>query len=63
MYDWQKYPGAKRQYFSIDDYKPVTIRYKGKLPAEIDDETVSKQRELSDPTELREIHRKMSTNK
>ena len=37
---WFKYPGAKRQYFSIDDYRVVTCADMKKLPANLNEETL-----------------------
>lgn len=59
---WQKYPGAKRQYFPINDYKAVTTMQMGKLPSQIDSESIEQLNESSaDFEELLEINRKMST--
>ena len=64
-HSWQKYPGAKRQYFTIDDYKVITCEDMGKLPDEL------KQRSLnsvytpskSNSDEYKQILTKMQTNK
>ena len=35
-WEWQKYAGAKRQYYTVEDYKVVTCRDMGKLPQNLD---------------------------
>lgn len=62
-YEWQKYAGAKRQYFTVDDYK-VTTCDDTEIPKTLDQATVNEPSSTrADSGEYKEIVDKMKTTK
>ena len=57
-YEWQKYAGAKRQYFTIDDYKVITCADMGKLP-----DTLTVTPASCESEEYQKVIKKMQTKK
>ena len=62
-WEWSKFAGAKRQYFTIDDYKVVTCEDMTNLPKSLDQESVNLMTAHLGTEEHKEVIKKMKTTK
>ena len=63
LYEWSKFAGAKRQYFTIDDYRVTTGQDMLKLPENLNQATINNLEVNTECAEFQEVVTKMKSNK